>query len=680
MKFPISMLHDFVDTSLSAEEIGDLLTMAGFELEGIEEVEGEPVLDIKVVSNRGDGLSVYGLSREVLAKDAEAKPTALYLRAAEGYALGDEASEGAARFASVQIESEACSRYAARLFRDVTNLESPGWLAKRLRQAGMRPLGLLVDLTNYVMLELGQPLHAFDHDTLREGRIVVREARPGEKLTTLNGIEHELQPHQLMICDGGGVVASAGIMGGAETEVSESTRNVLLESAHFVNTSVRRTRKDMGLSTEASYRFERSVDPEGVVRALNRYADLLRDALGRDAAVPGVIDVYPRRPAGSSVDVRVSRACLLLGMEVAADQVRNYLSRLGFSVGGDGEPFTVASPSWRPDIVREEDLIEEIGRVHGYDKIPTAAPRGETTIGGLSPLPKLKHELTQALLRAGFVQTISHSLRDRHPLDSPTLEAIGPKNPGSPEMAYLRSSLWPSLSDAAQRNGSKDLHLFEIGRVHGSVPGKLVEGSRLGLLSTGRLSPEHWGGGDAGHADFFSLKSVLEMALRSVGRAPTFQPSADPRLHPTRQAAIVVEGAVGVLGQIHPDIAEELDLPAGTVLAAVDLEKLLASPVQDIQLHSISRNPAVRRDISVLMSKEISYGQLEQAVRAACGEVLESLRLFDVYTGKGVPEGSHSLSLALQLRKQGENFTDEEANQVRDAAVAALESLGGTRR
>ncbi len=676
------MLRDFVETRLDANQIGDLLTMAGFELEGIEEVEGESVLDIKVVSNRGDGLSVFGLSREILAKDQEAKPTKLYDQAVAGFSIGDEANTEISKKTSAIIESEACTRYACRLFENVKNESSPDWLQKRLRQAGLRPLGILVDLSNYVMLELGQPLHAFDQDTLTEGRIVVRGAKSGEKLTTLNGIEHELQPHHLMICDAERAVAVAGVMGGAETEVSDSTKNVLLESAHFVNNSIRKTRKELGLSTDASYRFERSVDPNGVVRGLNRFASLLQEATGKSGLVPGVHDVFPTRPATGIVNVRVSRACHLLGMNVTSIEVKSYLERLGFSVSGNGEPFQVELPSWRPDIVREEDLIEEIGRVHGYEKIPILPPAGSTPIGGLQGLEKLREDIKDCLLRHGLVQTISHSLRDVHPLDSPNWEAIGPNNPGSPEMAFLRTSLWPSLAEAALRNGAKDVHLFEIGRVHGSIDGKTVEGQRVAVLSTGKLGSPHWTYDDQSEGDFYSIKGIVESICNLLFGECEFENSnQDSRLHPTRQASIYITGkSVGVFGQIHPTLAEEAGLPNKTFLATIDLEAGYSEGHRNIKLRPISRNPAVRRDVSLLIETKVPFTTIEESVQKAGGAVLEKFWLADVYTGKGIEPGFHSLTIALQLRKLGENFTDEEANAIRDSVVAALESLGGKQR
>lgn len=684
MKFPYSMLRDFVDTKLDAVQLGDLLTMAGFELEGIEEVEGDHVLDIKVVSNRGDGLSVFGLAREVLAKDAQSRPTAHYEEAKKGFPIGDEAESEVAGRVTVKVETAECPRYAVRLFEGVKNAAAPDWMQMRLRQAGMRPLGILVDLTNYVMLELGQPLHAFDHGKVGS-HIVVRSAKTGERVTTLNGIEHELQAGQMMICDPDKPVATPGIMGGLETEVTDATTTVLLESANFQNTAIRKLRKELGLHTEASYRFERSVDPEGVVRALNRYAKLLEDSGQGQARIPGIVDVYSGKPTKRSFEVRLTRAETLLGVDLTLNEAKGYLERLGFGVIDDGQStLRVEVPTWRPDVAREDDVIEEIGRVHGYDKIPERLPEGTTTRGGVTGMPRLGDTLIERALRSGFDQIVSYSFRGEHPLDGPG-GRIGPKNPHSPEAALLRNSLLPSLSDAALRNGGRDLHLFELGRIFGESPGDRHEWTHFAMLSTGRLAPEHWVKSDPGQADFFSLKGAVETCLSEGDLTVEFKApeNEDKRFHPTRRADVYVSGSwVGIIGQIHPDVAKELGLEAGTVLAEVCVEFLFDVHQEAGELHyrSISRNPAVRRDIAVLIEKSVPYQRIEAALTEACGEVLERTWLFDVYDGKGIPEGSHSLAVALQLRKAGENFTDEEANQVRDRAVAALESLGGKQR
>lgn len=685
MKFPISMLYDYVQTSLNAEQIGDLLTMATFELEGIEEVEGEPVLDIKVVSNRGDGLSVFGLAREVLAKDADARPTDLYIAAQNRFKMDDESATDARQKTSVKIEASDCKRYACRLFNGVQNGDSPEWLQKRVRQCNQRPISLLVDLTNYVMIELGQPLHAFDFEKLGGQRIIVRKANLGEKLTTLNGDEHELQPNQLMICDANKAVAVAGVMGGQESEVSESTTNVLLESANFENTSVRKTRKQLNLNTEASYRFERSVDPESVVSALNRFAQLLNQIQPGSVIVPGVVDEYPGKPELRSTSVRVSRASKLLGMDVTIEEAKRYLERLGFGVTGDGEPFQVQIPTWRPDITREIDLVEEIGRVHGFERIPDVLPVGTTTLGGLIGITRLKSRIREVMLRSGFHEVVSHALRDVSPLDFRPEYRLNVRNPHSPDMAYLRDSVLPCLADAAKRNGAKDIHLFEVGQVFVKGEVQVDESPELGFISIGALNTTHWSGNKPAEADFYSLKGVIESIAQSLGIAVTFALPRDPdrRFHPSRQSGVLVnEGKlwVGTIGQIHPDVAEEVGLPANTFLGELDLAVLATEKATDPQLKQFSRNPAVRRDMSFAIAKSTEFAEIEAAIRSACGEALEKLWLFDRYEGPGIPDGQHSLSVALQLRKLGENFTDEEANQVRDRAVAALGALGAKSR
>jgi phenylalanyl-tRNA synthetase beta chain len=697
MKFPESMLRELVATSLTAEELGDLLTMAGFELEGIEVVEGESVLDIKVVSNRGDGLSVLGLAREVLAKDPSSKPTELYARSASHFSDAPEASLWSTE-GLVSVECPECTRYACFIVEAVKNGSAPEWVQKRIRQAGWRPISLLVDLTNYVMLEQGQPLHAFDLHLLREERIVVRHARAGEKMTTLDGVEHELRAGQMMICDAERPVAAAGIMGGLETEVSAGTTRTLLESAHFLNTSVRRTRKQLGLSTEASYRFERSVDPEGVVSALHRLLELLR-AAQPSVVVKAFADVYAAVPAPPAIALSPSRASRLLGMEISSEEAKGYLERLGFLVTGSGDALNVAAPSWRPDLVREEDLVEELGRVHGYEKIPAILPQGTTTQGGVTGFEAFVDRAREECVRLGLQQTISHSLRDLHALE-PLLpegpwQRVGPRNPNSPDMAHLRSTVIASVADAAKRNGGKDVQLFEIGRTFlQHANSGYHERIKLGILLTGAEGQADWLVKEPGTASFFTLKAIVERVVSLAPltayewRAPS-EVQIDPRFHPTRQAALLhVEGDwFGEIGQIHPDVAETAGLPADTFLAELDLETIYrlievdrGYQDSDSNIRVVSRHPSVRRDIAILADVATPYSALEKGIQAAVGDVLERMWLFDVYTGQGIPEGKHSLGIALQLRKSDSTFTDEEANQVRERAVRAIESLGATTR
>jgi len=681
MKFPFSMLLDFVDTSLSAVEVGDLLTMAGFELEGIEEVEGHPVLDIKVMSNRGDGLSVYGLAREVLAKDPKAKASNLYLNASNRFDRGVLGQNPANT--RVGIETSDCSRYACVILRNIGNQASEMWMQDSLRRAGMRPINLLVDVTNYVMLEIGQPLHAFDFDKLDGGRIVVREANVGETITTLNGLEHSLRPGQMMICDATRPVGVAGVMGGLQTEVSSETKTVLLESAHFLNTSVRRTRKQLGLSTEASYRFERSVDPDGVVAALLRCVDLVKAAAPQTES-SDVVDVYPGEMTRGAMRLRVTRASLLLGVPITLSEAEHYLSRLGFEYQVENQDeLLVIPPSWRPDVVREIDLIEELGRIHGYELIPERSLEGTTKSGGPQGSELWTDWLREAALRAGFTQIISHSLRDLHPLDDAGGGRLGPRTPASPDTEYLRNSLLPSLSDVARRNNPKDVQIFEIGKVFSSQGDECSETLRFAALSCGPVSPGGWNLAESDPANFFTLKGGLESILSAVGVDLSLMPpnQFDHRLHPTRQAKILAQMSdIGIIGQLHPDLANECGLSPNTVVFEILVGKAYENRDNTLKLRPVSRHPSVRRDISVLADRSLTYSEVAAAIQAELGELLETQWLFDEFVGQGIPEGMRALGIAIQLRKQDSTFTDEEANLVRDRAVAALADLGATTR
>lgn len=676
MKLSLSFLRDYVPTPLDAEQTGDVFTMIGFELEETFESEGEDCLDINIMANRGDAASVFGLAREFAAKRPEDGETALMARARDGFQDGQDSQQGAAEHARVSIETDACTRYACRVFLDVENGESPDWLKTRLVQSGQRPISLLVDLTNYVMLETGQPLHAFDLDKLAGSRIIVRQAREGETLATLDGQERALQPHHMVIADADRAVAVAGVMGGADTEVGPETKRCLLESAHFVNTSVRRTRKELGLQTEASYRFERHVDPSGVTAALRRFTELYQQ-ITEKGAVPGTLDLWPIRPEPRRVSLDMARARKLLALDVTSEGSVGHLQRLGFAAKADGDIIAAEVPTWRADIFRSDDLIEEIGRMHGYEKFPELPPAGSTLPGGTHGIDALAEALSEAALRAGLNQAVSHTLGDKHPLDA-ACEKIRVRTPHSPEMAALRSSLLPALAEAIVRNGAKDQHWFEEGHVFS--PGR--ESRQIAFIMTGSQEPVH-PAAKPSEADFFRLKGVVQALAKAARVQASFQPaSSDQRFHPSRQAVLVSDSgqACGVFGQIHPDAALASGLPAQSFAAELDISALFEAGKETFGFRPVSRNPAARRDIAIVAPIGLAYQQIEAAVAQTGGSQLEKHWLFDIYEGKGIPEGFRSLAIGLQLRKQGANFTDEEANQARDQILEALAALGATVR
>lgn len=676
MKFTESMLREFVMTPLSATEIGDLLTMSGFELEEITEVKGEKVFNVNIMANRGDGASVLGIAREILAKDPDAKKTELSERAEVRFHAADQFDEACSHKAKVTIESPNCNRFAFRVFEGVQNGPSPDWLKDRLEKVGQRSISLLVDLTNYVMFELGQPLHAFDLDKLEGGEIIVRQAQVNEKsFTTLDGEERKITPDDLMVCDATKPRGIAGIMGGLDSEVSDSTKRMLLESASFNHIAIRNTRTRLGLQTEASYRFERHVDPNQVDAALNRFAELYEKATG-DWPVRGIVDLYPRPPQPGPIALRMSRVERILGLRVEQSAAVQYLTKLGVKVQEGRGELDCIPPTWRIDIVREDDLVEEIGRIHGYDKIPERLPRGETTRGGVFGEDAAIDEARNTALRCGLTQIISHSLRDVHPLDAEGVR-VRVRNPHSPEIAFFRNSNLPCLADAANRNGNENLHLFEIGKVIASKR----EFFELAILSTGGDQHESWQKKPSPTVDFYAMKGIVEALVRGAGAEIVPHDTPDRRMHPARQAALKHKGkTIGTFGQINPVVSEQCGLPSETCIAQIDLSALAAIERHDVRLKEISKNPATRRDIAIAIAKDVPFDKVQETVQDACGDVLEKLWLFDVYEGKGIPKGQHSLAIALQLRKVGANFTDEEANQVRDKAVKALEALGAKLR
>ena len=435
MRLSLEWLDQHAPTGMTADEAATTLTMAGLEVEETEESDLGPVLNIKVTPNRGDCLSVVGLAREMAA--AARKP---FIDAvAADTPIGGEAAD----LIQVTIEApDLCPRYAARVVRNVTIGTSPEWMQRRLSAAGMRPINSVVDVTNYVMLELGQPLHAFDLPLVRGSAIRVRRSAPGEAITTLDGAERPLAEGLLIIADAERPVAVAGVMGGADTEVGPRTTTILLESAHFDRKAVRRSSKALGLQTEASYRFERIVDPDGVVRALNRACDLIAE-LGAGALVEGVVDVYPGAAPARTVTLRLARVSQMLGFDLSVDEVRTSLQALGFEVTEcEGEALAVQTPSWRPDVVREIDLIEEVGRVVGYERMPEKLPSGATTQGGDSDLGRQTTLAREVLVGAGLTEVVGHSLVAATPLDEDGGERVAIRTALSSELSGLRRSLW----------------------------------------------------------------------------------------------------------------------------------------------------------------------------------------------------------------------------------------------
>ena len=696
MRVPIEWLKDFVQVELSPEELAEKLTMAGLEVEEVLDTPQGAVLSMYITPNRGDCLSVFGVAREVYALLGElARPTDLFHRL-NAQILNPPTPEPlqTAEYARVEIrDPDLCPRYAARVIRDITPAPSPAQVQNRLLAAGMRPINNIVDATNYVMLELGQPLHAFDLHTLKDHTIIVRRAEPHERIQTLDGQEHQLSPTMLMICDAERPVAVAGVMGGAETEVTDDTRHILMESAHFNPMSIRATARQLGLRTESSYRFERFVDPNLVIVAQHRVCELLEQWTGV-AAVPGIIDVYPHPHTPRMLTVRLARAERLLGFPIDPNEARTVLERLNLRPEPIDGGFRVQIPLYRADLLREEDLIEELGRILGYDRIPAIPPQGFTTQGKDSPEGAFAERVRTVLLSAGLQEIVGHTLEAPSPLQSGG-EGIGElmyqpvtlQNPMSDELSCLRHSLMSSLirvADHNRRRNRRDLHLFEIGRVFAQdEQGKFHEWTHLGILMTGLLHAPHWASKPQ-PADFYALKGVVEHLLRELGIAARFLPAEgrDHRLHPTRSAYVhdAHDQRLGVLGELHPELQKRYEFRQRVYLAEFGLMTLMRAAAHTVHYRPLPAFPPVLRDIAFVITQSIPYAVVENTIREAGGTLLESLRLFDRYTGAPVPEQHHSLAFALVFRDPNRTLTDEEVNARVEAIFQALETQYGAQR
>lgn len=694
MLIPVEWLKDYVEVRETDEELADRLTLTGNEIEEIHTDEKGTVLDLKLTPNRADMLSIVGAAREVAA---------LYGREFRGPEFTLEANGPAEPAVSVTLEAtDLCPRYVARVIRGVKVGPSPDWLKARIEAMGQRSINNIVDVTNFVMFELGQPLHAFDLNLLEENRIVVRRAREGETLTAINGVELKLEPQMLVIADANRPVAIAGIMGGRDTEVSEATTDVLLESAYFNSTSIRRTKKRTGLLSDSSYRFERGVDPSGVLNAANRAAQLMAELAGGTVSET-VIDAYPQPIEPKRIRLRPERCRSLLGVEITDDEAEQFLASVGMPVERtSAEEWTVTAPTFRPDIAIEEDLIEEVGRLYGYDRLPETMPGGVSTPGKRSPLENLVRQAREQLLAQGLYEAVGNTLVSRAQLEALGLEvspvwpgvaearSVPLRNPLSEEFAVLRPSLIPGLIASVQHNlrrGIQDVYLFEAGWAHSQVGESgpqdrpLISGVLLGSRWSGV-----WNADKQGAADFYTAKGAVEAVVRAIGIScleaePAGRTNTEgqaPTFHPGRCAWLSIAGErVGVVGELHPKTADALDLPRGVYAFELDGEILLKHSTDERRYEPPSRYPRALRDLAVVVDSTVASAGIERILRESVGEWARSVRLFDVYAGKPLPEGKVSLAFALELGADDRTLQDAEVDErLQSARERLVNELG----
>ena len=684
MRISLEWLRGYVQVDVPLETLVEGLHTIGLPVEQVDRAGDDTVLEIELTANRPDCMSVLGIAREVaLLLGRRLRPPVT--------TVTEHRAATAARAAVKVDDPEGCPRFTARVIEGVRVGPSPAWVQQRLEASGVRAINNVVDVTNYVMLELGQPMHAFDYDRVAGHLLVVRRAESGEQLVTLDGIARTLDWEMLVVADAERAVSLAGIIGGVDTEIDPGTTTVLLEAAYWDPPTIGRTSRRLGIRTEASARFERGMDPNGPPRAQDRAASLLAEWSG-GRVLQGMVDAYPKRLQPRLIRLRPKRAAAILGVDVPRTKMARILRALGCTVT-DAATLRVRAPSFRPDLAREEDLIEEVARIYGYDRIPLTMPRGETTAGSVAPALRADARIREVLARLGLTEVMTLTLVPPEVAAQGGATPVVLNNPLLTDRAALRTSLVPGLVDVLAANAARrveDAQVFELGRVFhdGGRDARPVERRALGIALMGRwrtgwnIPPEH------ATVDFFHLKGVLEALLRELGvhewgvaPLPPRDPWANsgrPWWHPARTAVLTLGGRpVGRFGELHADLGAAHRLPHRAYLAEMDPDALLAAAVLVGMSPDLPRYPAVERDIAVASPDGVAAAQVEGAIRAVAGPLLEAVELFDVYTGPPVPAGHRNLAYRLRLRARDRTLTADEAEEiVRRVRIALQEQVG----
>ncbi len=628
----------------------------------------DTVVDFEITNNRPDCYSIIGLAREAAA--AFGKP----MRHHEPVVKGSDAGSMYDKL-DVEVEAEnLCNRYTARMVANVKIGPSPKWMRQRLRANGVRPINNIVDITNYVMLEYGQPMHAFDYRYVGSGKIVVRESREGETLTTLDGNVRNLKPGMLVIADETKPIGLGGIMGGENSEILPDTTTVVFESANFDGTSIRQTALALGMRTESSGKFEKNLDPMMTVPAVQRACELV-EMLACGDVMDGMVDILNYVPAPKTLELEPGKINALLGTNIPREDMVKYLNLLEIPVEGN----TIHVPSWRPDLNLMADIAEEVGRSYGYNEIPITAFKNATQ-GGYSPEMLLEAKAGAACRSVGFSEIITYSFvspsifdQIRLGADSPLRNTLKIQNPLGEDTSVMRTTALPSMLDILARNSAnhnKAAKLYELAKVYLPVEGQVLpQEPKYLMLGT-------YGAGE----DFFSLKGELDAVLGAL-RLPAAQYTADttnPSYHPGRCARITIGGEdVGCLGQIHPLVAANYGMDCEVYCAEIRFDKLLALQLPEATYVPLPKYPAVTRDLAIVCREEVTVGEAEAVITQAAGKLLRNIRLFDVYRGTGVPEGKKSLAFSLELRADDRTLTDTDSETVTKNVLGALEGQLG---
>jgi phenylalanyl-tRNA synthetase beta chain len=639
----------------------------------------DQIIDVAVTPNRSDCLSILGIAREVAAicKSPLRYPAVTFA----------ETGPDITALASIVIDDpEGCPRYAARIVQGISVGPSPLWLQDRLEAVGLRSINNIVDVTNYVLMEMGQPLHAFDFDLLREHRIVVRRAGQGERFTTLDGAERTLFDDTLLICDGKGAVAIAGIMGGLDSEITPRTTRVLIESAYFDPRGIRRSSKKLGLRSESSYRFERGVDPEGVIRALDRAAQLMVQVGGGEVA-RGRIDVHPRPVAPSVLDLDVDGTNRFLGTDLSASAMEAVLGSIELQVeAADTHRFRVRIPTFRPDLTREVDLAEEVARLVGYDRVPVTSPEASISAAFADPHLCLRQEVKAILQGAGFYEVLNYSFISQDSLnvlgfsdDDPRRNPIRVLNPLSEDQRVMRTTLVPGLLQTARHNfdhGNEDLRMFELSKVFLPRKGEVlpVEPHYIAGFLSGTRFPQTLYGGQ-GDVDYADLKGAVEEILdlfHTPGVAFVAE-DVPPYLDSLHAASICCQGSVlGAIGKVHPRVENAFGLKKTVYLFEIDFEQLYGLKRPQSPYRSLPKFPSVSRDMALIVDDSLPVQKLRDFIWQLQEPMLEQIEIFDIYRNPQLSAGKKSVGYRLVYRSGDRSLTDSEVNEIHGRLVASV--------
>ena len=635
----------------------------------------DALVEYEVTSNRVDCFGIEGIAREAAATfRKEFKPPVIK-------ETGN--NEKAEDYISVAIkDNELCKRYVARVVKNVKIAPSPLWMQRKLSAVGIRPINNIVDITNYVMTELSQPMHAYDIDTIDERKIVVERAANGEKFTTLDGVERELDDTVLLIKDGKKAVGIAGIMGGENSKINEGLNTVLLEAACFDGTNIRLSSKKIGLRTDASGKFEKGLHPETALLAMNRACTLIEE-IGAGEVVGGVVDVYPVKEGDREVEFDLDACNRLLGTNISLEEAREYFDRLGIKINDDLK--SVVVPYFRQDLLRNADLAEELARFFGYDKIPTTLPSGESTAGGETFGMEIEGKARELAEQFGFCEGMTFSFEspkvfDRLllPLDAKEREAIEIKNPIGEDYSIMRTQIINGMltslgTNSARRN--KNVRLYEISNIY--LAKKLP-------LEDYPEEKKQFCLGMYGEGDFFVLKGVIEEFLYKVGmkKLPSYNADAGKTfLHPGRQALIIYEDTVvGYFGEVHPLVQEAYGIAERTYVANIDLSVICKKANFTVKYEGIAKFPSVVRDISLVMDKSLTAGEIEKIIRSESGAILESLELFDIYEGERIGADKKSMAYSITFRNKEKTLEESEISAVMDKILKGLQTIGAVLR